>query len=1101
MGGSSKKVTVGYRYFLGVHMILCHGPVDKLIRILVDKRSAWSGGSTGGQISINAQNLFGGESREGGISGAVDVEMGGPSQGQNSYLLSKIGNDIPSFRGVMGVVLRQVYVGINPYLKPWAFRVQRIHKRQSGIAQWYDAKAEIKSNEYLQVENEVLYDSIYLAADVYNGPPSADGRFLPISGLNASGILKIEVLDGAWSRWASDTSNGGRAWTCGFHLTKEDGSSVGFYDDDSYSSAHYFPTASQAESYVAAQSPATITGSASYKLHFADWVLNENRGGLTFRISYSGLLAIGDMNPAHIIRECLTDPDWGMGYQESDIDDASFIAAADKMYEEGMGISLLWDKQTPLEDFIKEIIRHISAALYVDRKSGKFVLKLIREDYVKADLLVLGEGEIQRVQDYSRPSFGELVNSVTANFWNSATSMTSSITVDDPALIQMQGAVIGTTIQYPGFSNGKIAAKCAMSALRTLSTPMLTCTIYANKAAADLNIGDPFLFEWPDYHEGQIVMRVTGLGLGDGKSNTIRITCAQDTFDLPATTIVTPEVPDWTDPTSEPIPAQYRAVVEAPYYELVQRLGQTTTDNQLGSNVNLGYILASAAAPSGAINGRLAIDAGAGYDGNDTAMDFCPAAFLAADITPGQTSISITGGQSLSAVTTGTHAQIGNELVKVTALTDTTLTAGRGVLDTVPAAHASGTPVLFWDAYADSDDVEYVAGESLNVKILPTTGKGTLDVADAPVDNLTFVSRAYRPYAPGNLKINGSAYPDTIGSDSNLSLSWSHRDRLQQTAGDIVDTTAGSIGPELGTTYTIKLYSETGTLLRTESGLTNTSYEYTQELSDGGAAYDEPLWSSTVLLLNGNGVNGSTTFTDETGKTQSSVGGNAQISTVQSKYGGASMAFDGSGDYFTFPDSNDWDFGTGDFTVELWARFTSSSSIMTLICNYLNSSTGWSLQRRSDNNNLVFGNGDTHILAKAWTPTSGVWYHIAICRQGTNLRAFIDGVQLGTTVTNSSNITGSTNPLVVGSLYLSSYIQNFNGYLDDIRITKAARYTSNFTPPASQLSRYIYEARRNGKLRFTLESMRDGYSSYQAHDYTVRRLGYGFNYGESYGGA
>ena len=84
-----------------------------------------------------------------------------------------------------------------------------------------------------------------------------------------------------------------------------------------------------------------------------------------------------DMNPAHIIRECLTDTNWGMGYPESDIDDVSFTAAADKLYSESMGISMLWSQQTSIEDFVEEIIRHIDAALYVDRTTGKFVLKPI----------------------------------------------------------------------------------------------------------------------------------------------------------------------------------------------------------------------------------------------------------------------------------------------------------------------------------------------------------------------------------------------------------------------------------------------------------------------------------------------------------------------------------------------------------------------------------------------------------------------------------------------------------------------------------------------------------------------------------------------------
>lgn len=1108
MGGSSKKVTVGYKYYLGMHMILCHGPADKLIRVLVDKRSAWSGASTGGQININAENLFGGESREGGISGAVDVEMGGPSQGQNSYLLSKIGSDIPSFRGVLGVVLRQVYVGINPYLKAWAFRVQRIHKRQNGIPQWYDEKAEIKSNEYLQVENEVLYDSIYLAADVYNGPPSADGRFLPISGLDASGMLKVEVLDGAWSRWASDTFNGGRAWTCGFHLTKEDGSSVGFYDDDSFSSAHYFPTASQAESYVATQSPATITGSASYKLHFADWAINENRGGLTFRISYSGLLAIGDMNPAHIIRECLTDPDWGMGYQESDIDDAAFQTAADQLYAEAMGISLLWDRQVPIESFIQEVIKHIDGALYVSRSTGKFVLKLIRSDYDENTLLELDPSNVEKIDNPARPTFGELTNSVTVNYWDSATGKDASVTVQDTAMIQMQGAVINTTVQYPGFTNFNIASRVSQRDLRALSSALLTCTIYANQDAKGLNIGDVFKLTWPDFEIDGLVMRVVGLAFGDGKSNTVRITAAQDVFALPETGVVTQPDEGWVDPVTDAIPAEYRIVEESPYYELVQRLGQTSTDEQLATNPDIGYLLASAARPGTAINGRLAVDAGGGYEGNDTPMDFCPAAFLAENLTPGATSVAITGGDALSEVAVGTHAQIGAELVKITSVSDSSLGIGRGVLDTVPAAHPSGTAVLFWDAFADSDGVEYVAGETIQAKILPTTGLGTLDLADAPEDSLTFTSRAFRPYPPGNVKIGGVAYPATIAGAAQLALTWAHRDRLQQTGGDLVDTTEGNIGPEAGTTYTLRLYGETDTLLRTETGLAGTSYTWTAEEADSGltvpgATGGDPYWSTRVALLHFNGADASTTFVDEKGHPFTAVG-NAQIDTAQSLFGGASLLLDGAGDYIWAADSADWDFGTGDFTVQIAIRFNAlpGSGAMTLCGTYGGSSSGWSLQFRNDGgggNRLRFSvEGDTG-FDFAWSPATGTWYKIEVNRSGTSLRAFVGGTQIGSTQTSGHNISSAA-PLWVGGLNSGSGVQWFNGWFDELRITKGrAEHTANYTPDAAPFPG-SGPARLNGRIRFELESVRDGLVSFQHHNISVDRTGWGYNWGKYWGG-
>ena len=141
--GSSKQVTVGYKYYLGMHMVLCHGPVDAVTKITVDDKVAWSGTATGGPITINAPELFGGETREGGVSGVVDVAMGAAAQPRNAYLQAQLGNDIPAFRGVLALVLNQVYVGLNPYLKRWGAWVKRTNIKTDGTAQWYLAKAAI----------------------------------------------------------------------------------------------------------------------------------------------------------------------------------------------------------------------------------------------------------------------------------------------------------------------------------------------------------------------------------------------------------------------------------------------------------------------------------------------------------------------------------------------------------------------------------------------------------------------------------------------------------------------------------------------------------------------------------------------------------------------------------------------------------------------------------------------------------------------------------------------------------------------------------------------------------------------------------------------
>lgn len=116
-------------------------------------------------------------------------------------------------------------------------------------------------------------------------------------------------------------------------------------------------------------------------------------------------------------------------------------------------------------------------------------------------------------------------------------------------------------------------------------------------------------------------------------------------------------------------------------------------------------------------------------------------------------------------------------------------------------------------------------GEAVEVRILPSTSKGRLELAAAPINTITTVGRMMRPYPPGNVQVNGSRWPVSIGATDELEITWAHRDRRLQTVS-LNRQDEGNIGPEVGTTYTLRIYGETGILLRTVTGLTGTRYTY-----------------------------------------------------------------------------------------------------------------------------------------------------------------------------------------------------------------------------------------------------------------------------------
>jgi hypothetical protein len=182
--------------------------------------------------------------------------------------------------------------------------------------------------------------------------------------------------------------------------------------------------------------------------------------------------------------------------------------------------------------------------------------------------------------------------------------------------------------------------------------------------------------------------------------------------------------------------------------------------------------------------------------------------------------------------------------------------------------------------------------------------------------------------------------------------------------------------------------------------------------------------------------------------------GNAQVSTSIYKYGTGSMYFDGTTGYLVAPNSPNFNFGTGDFTIESWVYFNGgiSSAQMIVSTNY-NATTGaggWAFIYRGDISSLQLSVNSNVTYTKAWAPSVSVWYHVAVSRSGSNLRFFINGTQIGTTSTSSDNITGATT-LVLGNNLGGTPNLYLNGYLDEFRMTYGyARYTSNFTAPTSQ---------------------------------------------------
>ena len=214
-------------------------------------------------------------------------------------------------------------------------------------------------------------------------------------------------------------------------------------------------------------------------------------------------------------------------------------------------------------------------------------------------------------------------------------------------------------------------------------------------------------------------------------------------------------------------------------------------------------------------------------------------------------------------------------------------------------------------------------------------------------------------------------------------------------------------------------------------------------------------FADVSLLLHGNGTDASTTFTDSSSNTHTvTAAGNAQLDTAQKKWGTASLLFDGTGDYATVPDDATLNLTTGDFTIECWVRMNSIGATDTLLSKATGSGNAqYRLYFDAGNNWFGFeatnaANTDQLFIVYEDVVSTGVWYHVAVVRNGNVFTIYQDGVA-GDSTTWANTLLTSTATLAIGGNNDGS--ASLNGWLDDVRITKGvARYTSGFTPPTAE---------------------------------------------------
>jgi alpha-tubulin suppressor-like RCC1 family protein len=268
-----------------------------------------------------------------------------------------------------------------------------------------------------------------------------------------------------------------------------------------------------------------------------------------------------EMNPAHIIHELLTDTVYGYGIGPDEIDDtinapvSTFQNSANQLLIDSLGLSFVWGQQQSRIDVIKEILRHISAFLVRNPKTGKYELRLLRDDYNAANLPVFGPAQIEQVIRYTRPDASLLPTILEAKYMDRDTNIERVVRQDDQAGLLTRGE-IREEVYYQLVARGEVAARIATNHMLELSAPLAVVELSIPYAfGSDLLPGDVFVWNWPDYGVEQMVLRVLSVTRGMLEDGNVRVSCREDAYAWRDTVYSEPPASQWVDPVLQPLPA------------------------------------------------------------------------------------------------------------------------------------------------------------------------------------------------------------------------------------------------------------------------------------------------------------------------------------------------------------------------------------------------------------------------------------------------------------------------------------------------------------------------------------------------------------------
>lgn len=596
-GGGGSQV-IGYRYFFGIHMGIGRGPVDELCEIKVGDRTAWSGSVTSNtKFDISQPNLFGGEKKEGGIIGKLDVLMGGSTQvlppddsydvDTSGFIGSLVSSGLTSYRS-----LRRLF-GANV---PSAVTV-------TGTAGGNGLYARTTANDGSIYYSAVIGGSLWtIRRDGFKRWVISNGTttYRSFSLLGVEAETPEQVV--AW-RTVGITQGGFNFEINDYDKIEVTSPVVGITVTANYSLVPHFRRMFTVyfDGIISMNNPYPKPWKFRVRRVLQGWDGDVWQPGLA-------AIQLGDiraMNPAHIIYECLTNREWGRGMSRDLIDEDAFLDVATTLYGEGFGLCLRWSRTDTIQNFVQSVLNHIGGVMFTSRTTGKMTLRLIRGDYdINTLPTFTHDTGLLDVGDSAVASVSLGVNEVKVTYRDPKTDEDLVVRVSNLAAIQAAGGAVNTSSrEYKGLPTAELATRVAQRDLRANSVSLRKFTVTLDRRGRVVEPGAVFVISDPSRAIPATVVRAATVEDGTLTDGKIKITAVQDVFSLPQASWAVKVPNTWVPPDTSAC-LDVHKVFEVPYFMLAGNLRRADfafldeNDGYLGTvcgqgkSLNAGYRIA-----------------------------------------------------------------------------------------------------------------------------------------------------------------------------------------------------------------------------------------------------------------------------------------------------------------------------------------------------------------------------------------------------------------------------------------------------------------------------------------------------------------------------